>query len=495
MHCHVCQVAVDEGQQFCRACGSSLRGVTDPTQPISSIDSSGDDDVTVLREQALRSETASPPRTSEPTPASHRGELPDLANQVVGDGVGPRSEPRADDAWWDGAGSVGPMPQPPTQPIEAMSPPLPATAAIESLAHPLDATRPMDTAPAFEPTIQMSTADSAARNVGVITDQLPSVDGQGALFDGAADVTTYELDEPQGFRLRASFVFAVLGLLATLMASVADIVDVRTSRPVDGIAVGLRTMEEFGTNLSVAGIIGAGLMLLGSLLSCFGLRWGAGLAGGSGLAMVGWAATTLGLVEVPIKKAEAVTSTAGADVNGFTLFITRDLGWFLIIAVAALGLIVFLASLRMARSGGRAGLNPWVAAVGALAMVIVAAGPLIPLGGAALDVNLGIDELPREFFASRLIHVGLIALTGVLGFLSVRTYGLGFAAGGLGVSVWLWITTLVELGDPPIVGIAVGNIGTSSTTPHAVTTVAMTASIVMIAVAATLAIVSRPRRR
>jgi hypothetical protein len=500
MHCHVCNIAVGEGQQFCHECGESLKGVTDPTEPITAIDTALDDDVTVERtpaelESALRSELVDPPHVPEARPvAAHRGALPDLATPSPADpGADGAVETAVDDAWWKGVGGVGPMPQPPTELIESIS-----STEAPDIAVGMDATGLMDAVPAFEPTTTMLTTPASGAPSGFgssveITDQIPHTDHpQGALFDGAADVTTYAVPESREFRLRASFVFAVLGLLTTLLASVADIVEVRTSRPVDGIEVGLRTMEEFGTNLTVAGIVGASMMLFGSLLSCFGLRWGAGLAGGSGLALAGWAALTLGLVEVPIHTAELVTRTSGADVNGFTLFITRDLGWFLIVAVAAVGVLVFLASLRMVGSGGRPGLNPWIAALGALAMVIVAAGPLIPLGGSAFDVNLGTGPLPREFFASRLIQLGLIALTGVLGFLSVRTYGIGFAMGGIGVSVWLWVATLGELGDQPI-GIAVGNIGTNSTVPHAVTTVGIAASLAMIAVAATLAVAGRHR--
>ena len=64
--------------------------------------------------------------------------------------------------------------------------------------------------------------------------------------------------------------------------------------------------------------------------------------------------------------AEGITRNSGADINGFTLAITRDLGWFLILAIGILGIIVFLTTLRLAGSAGRPGLNPWVAALGAL---------------------------------------------------------------------------------------------------------------------------------
>jgi hypothetical protein len=347
----------------------------------------------------------------------------------------------------------------------------------------------------YEATTAMPASGAPAASGLGSTDELPTQYPAGSpVFDGVDDVDEYTVPSSEGFQLRASFVLAFLAMVATLMASVADVIDIRTSRPVDGIIVGIRTMENFGSNLPVAGFVGAALMLVGGLLSCFGLRWGAGLAGGSGLALAGWSAMTIGLVEVPIHTAEGITRNTGADVNGFELAVTRDLGWFLILAVGVIGIIVFLTTLRMAGTGGRPGLNPWIAAVGAVGAVILAAGPLIPLGEATADLNLGFVGLPRAFFAGRLVQLSMIAFTGIVGFLSVRTYGLGLAGGGLGVATWLWATSLAEVGNQPV-SLAVGNLGTVETTPHAVTTVGLALSLVMLAVAAALAIVNRPSTR
>lgn len=520
MHCHVCNVAVGDGQQFCHACGESLAGVTDPTEPIDAVTAAAAvavaaSDAPTESSELLDSEVVAPPPVPEARPdAEHRGAMPDVANVAA-----------VDEAWWDGTGvdpDLSAMPQPPTQPIESIeadtggadSAALAATAALGVTAG-MATSRSLDSVPddpamlaasgqaspdALAPTSTMAAPDTP--HATATTDEFPPPGPAGmdtsqmsGVFDGGPDVDAYSgyAEAPQGFRLRASFVFGLLAVIAALMASVADLIDIRTSRPVDGIVVGFRDMDAFGTNLAVAGFIGAALMLIGGLISCFGVRWGAGLAGGAGLSLVGWAALVLGRVEVPIDSAQQITRSAGNDVNPFLLSVTRDLGWFLVVTVAALGLIVFVVSLRMAGAGGRRALNPWIAAVGALTMVIAAAGPLIPLGGAALDVNLGTGNLPRVFFAGRLIQVGLLAVTGVIGFLSVRNYGLGFAAGGVGVAIWLWISSLLEIGDRPV-SLAIGNIGTLETTPHAVTTFGLSASIVMLVVAATMSYVTRPRR-
>ena len=90
--------------------------------------------------------------------------------------------------------------------------------------------------------------------------------------------------------------------------------------------------------------------------------------------------------------------------------------------------------------------------------------------------------------------LSLIAFTGILGFLSVRTYGLGLAGGGLAIATWLWTTAIADVGDDPV-GVAVGNLGTVDTTPHAVTTVGLALSVMMLVVGSALAIVTRPRRQ
>lgn len=157
-----------------------------------------------------------------------------------------------------------------------------------------------------------------------------------------------------------------------------------------------------------------------------------------------------------------------------------------------LGLLACVFSLVSAGSDGRAGLNPWTAAVGALGGVIAAAGPLIPMGVESFSVNFGVDGLPTAYFAGRLVQVGLLGVGVMVGFLLVRRYGLGLVAGSLVVPTWMWLTTLGDIGSRPI-GVGIGNIGTVDVTPHAVTTVGMVISLLMLVVAVTLAIAQRPR--
>ncbi len=307
-----------------------------------------------------------------------------------------------------------------------------------------------------------------------------------AVFDGHGDLIEYPAPR-EPFRVRAIFLLAVFGAAAMLMTLAADVIDIRTTRPAPGIGTGVRTLEDLGSDLGLAGFIGAAIMVIGGLLACFGLRWGAGLAGGAGLAVAGWAGLSIGLAELPIAIAESITRTSSIE---FTLRVTRDLGWWLIVGVGAVGFIVFLASLRSIGRGNRAALNPLVAAITAVAMVVLAFGPLVPVNDAVFADNFrSVDptrDLPAAFFAGRLGQVGLIALAGVAGMLIVRSYGLGLAVGGVSVPVWLWIASLAEIGSNPV-GIADRNPGADNTIPHAVTTVGMIASLALLAIAAALA--------
>ena len=307
-----------------------------------------------------------------------------------------------------------------------------------------------------------------------------------ALFDGSGDLAEYPSPR-EPFRVRVVFLLALFGAAAMLMSTVADVIDLRTTRPAPGIISGTRTLDDLGSNLGLAGFVGAAVMVLGGLLACFGLRWGAGLAGGAGLALAGWASLSIGLAELPIAIAESITRTSSVE---FTLRVTRDLGWWLILGVGLVGVIVFLTSLRSMGTGGRLALNPLVAAVTAVAMVVLASGPLVPVDNAVFADNFrSVDptrDLPTAFFAGRLTQVALIALVGVVGMLIVRSYGLGLAAGGASVSLWLWVSSLAEIDSNPV-GIADRNPGATGTVPHAVTTVGMVATLVLLFVAAGLA--------
>jgi hypothetical protein len=270
------------------------------------------------------------------------------------------------------------------------------------------------------------------------------------------------------------------------------VIDLRTSRPVGGIDTGVRTIDAFSSSLASAGIFGCAVMVIGGLLACFGLRWGAGLAGGAGTALAGWSALSIGLAELPIAAAESIARNGSGEV--FTLTITRDLGYWLIVSAGVVGLLTLFTSVRLAGTGRRPSLNPWVAAVGALSTVVFAAGPLIPMGTATFADNFSspdpLMDLPTAYFAGRLLQLALIAATGVVGFLLVRTWGLGLAAGGISIAAWLTVSATAELGDTPV-GVAIRNVGAPDTVPHGVTIAGLALTGIVLLVAGALALLRR----
>jgi hypothetical protein len=348
------------------------------------------------------------------------------------------------------------------------------TDVVPAVADPVGSDVPTDVVPAV--------GDPMAPPAAVATAEVP------VLFDGHDDLIEYPpAREP--FRVRVIFVLSVFATLAGLLVTIADVVDIRTTRPASGIATGVQTLEDLGSNLGLAVFAGMAAMVIGGLLACFGLRWGAGLAGGGGLAVVGWAALGIGLAEVPIAVAQEITRTSSEE---FTLRVTRDVGWWLIVGIGVVGFLVFALSLRWVGTGGRRPLQPLVAAATAVGALVLACGPLIPVGTATFADNVrstdgGLD-LPAAFFAGRLTQVAIIAIAGVVGMLIVRTWGLGLAAGGLPLAAVLWITSLLDAGARPI-GIAVANPGADDTAPHAVTTAGIVATALLLLVAAVLAIV------
>lgn len=478
MYCPACGHEVEDDQKFCQECGHSLAGVTDATEVLE-VTPSPDaeaDSLATDSEPVDDADTGEVAITAPIIVAAAADDLPDVADLPTRE-ITPR-EPIPDPDWATPTGDI-----PTAAPTITTAAPPPPPGLVEPMGVDVSATTQIPVQAGPEATTTMEAVP------GGDTDEFPAV------FDGSGDIHEYPLVRDP-FKLKLVFVLAFFGAIASLMAAVADIIDIRTSVPVDGIATGVRTLDTLGTNLAVAGFFGATVMALGGLLACFGFRWGAGLSGGAGLAMAGWAAMVIGLAELRIASAESITRQT-TDV-AFTLKVTRDLGFWLVVAVAVAGLLVFLASLRSFGTDGRPALNPWIAALGAVAGVVLVAGPLLPEGSATFSNNFRSAttalDLPTAYFGGRLVQLALIGFTIVFGLLIVRAYGLGLAAGGVSVAFWMWLSSLLDMGTFPL-GIAAGNFGAGDAAPHAVTTVGMALTIVMLIAAAALAIAGNRRQR
>lgn len=289
------------------------------------------------------------------------------------------------------------------------------------------------------------------------------------------------LIDPEGLR-RWRFRFGVVtgtSLAAALVALVgvfANTITVTTDAISPTFEIGDWLVGDLGSNLQVAGLVGVGALLVGGIVAGFGVRWGAGLAGGAGLAVAGWAALVVGLAEQPLKA--ATIAVKDPTTESFTITLTRDLGYLLLLAAIVLGAAVFVVSLVHAGNDSRSGLNPWIAALGAVSALFAAGGPLVPEGAATFRNNWssagGTFDQPTAYLAGRLAQVVLLALAGVVGFLQVRRWGLGVAIGGMLPVLWLAVTCLLEFGDSPV-GPAFANPGDAARDLHAVTVVGMTA--------------------
>ncbi|MET0910689.1 MAG: hypothetical protein ABWZ99_14575, partial [Ilumatobacteraceae bacterium] len=388
MVCPSCGVEVVERQKFCADCGASLRGVTDPAErgvaePTSEVDEPSEP---VVEPHAGAPAEPSPVDTSEPAPPTPVDAREPAAPTPLDEGEATEAMP-VDEG--EPTQAIPVDDGEPTQaiPVDEGEPTqaIPVYVGEPTQAIPVYEGEPTQAIPVYEgeptqpidvyegePTQPIEVATPVAppppEAVAVFAPPTPAAPAPAitaempALFDGLDDVVALpESRDP--FRVKFIFIAAFLGAIASLMAAVGDVIDIRTTRPAAGITAGTSTLDDIGSNLGPAGVIGGAVMVVGGLLACFGLRGAVGVAGGAGLALVGWAGLSIGLVEAPVGAAESITR---ASSDAFTLTVTRDVGWWLIIAVGGIGLVVFLASLRAMRRARQRFLNPILAAVGAV---------------------------------------------------------------------------------------------------------------------------------
>lgn len=273
---------------------------------------------------------------------------------------------------------------------------------------------------------------------------------------------------PRTFRLRPLLLLTLFGVAATAVGSFTTMITIEASTA-GAFDVGTFAVNDFGSNNTVAGLLAAGTMVVGALAWCFGFRWGAGLAGGAGAALAGWVALVVGVAEWPIFEAESAAELVPST-------ITRDVGYWALVGAGGVGLLVLLVSVARSGRRGRSGLDPWIAALGAVSFLVAAGGPLIPEGSADWSANfssetLGVD-LPTLLFVGRAVQLGLLALCGVVGFLLVRRWGLGLAVGSAVAAAWLLVTAATEQTESPI-GPGYANPGAADLQPHAMTVVGM----------------------
>ncbi|MEQ8437288.1 MAG: zinc-ribbon domain-containing protein [Ilumatobacter fluminis] len=464
MQCHECGNSVAPDDRFCTACGASLadQQAAEPTDDdpaaVDAVDASASTDAPSV-EAGDDSDELAPTEQVDTVPIA----------------VVETAEP--DDVWGD------------DDPVWA------ATGSVDTIGQPIADTPSTDQLPATEPITEVWTRPGSATPI-VTAEEVagddpwtnePGITRTTAMTTapGTAQmpVLPTPIREKARFRFTAVLAFSVVGGIVTLLSLFATIVSVtsnerlvRTPETPAAFRTGDWISTDLADNMPIAGLIAVCLLVAGGVASAFGWRGGSGLAGGAGLAIAGIAALTVGLAQIPIDAAYEMAAIPSEQ--QFTLTITRDLGYWLLVAAGAIGVVVFFASLNDAFGDHRSGLNPWIAAVGALSGLVMAGGPLIPEGLASFSDNWYVSDAPGSppamLLTTRLVQLGLLALAALIGFLSVRRWGLGVAVGGGMPSIWLTVSTLFELGENPA-GPGYNNPGASSMGVHGVTIIGASA--------------------
>ena len=415
MVCHQCGKQVDPGQHFCSSCGASLRGVTDATERVPSA------------------------RPAAPV------------------AIDPTEEWAAHSPAWAPTGAV----------------PTAATSGSEGARSSLDAV-PELTSRGTDEDVWAMTSETYGVEPDVVIDPVRTTEMP--LYPAATTAV-------KPFRFGAVMLCGILAAIVALAGTFTTAVKITSDTtlvPTDTTPATFRTgtwiLDDLADNMSIAILIAAVLLVVGGVAAGFRWRWGSGLAGGAGLALTGLVALAIGLAQFPIDAAREFAAIPNEQ--PFVLTITRDVGYWLLLASAALGLIVFFASINDAVGDRRPGLNPWIAALGALATVVAVFGPMIPEGTAIFSDNWYLREGPGEpsalLLLGRLVQLALLAITGIAGYLCVRRWGLAVAIGGALPIVWLAASTLFDLTDTPV-GPAFANPGAEAIELHGVTIIGISA--------------------
>jgi hypothetical protein len=292
---------------------------------------------------------------------------------------------------------------------------------------------------------------------------------------------------PARTRAVALFASAVLAAACAVLGALTAVVGFDVRSEVNG-ALSLKA-NDFSSNSIVACLIVAGLLVGGAAAALSGRRFGAGVAAGAGFAGAGllmWIAGQ-GLAVID-------TITAGLHSKGvsYQLATTLDIGFWASIGGAVLCIVVVLLAWGWRTSDGREPHHPALGVFGSFATLVMVAGLLVPVGGAALIDNfssdravnsvrfgkafvfylLAIDHQPQPpvTWILRLGLVVLLAVAGLLAFLKGTRFSIGIAVGVLVVQLWLWATSVLQAGDRPF-SIAGGNPGGSGFESHAITSV------------------------
>lgn len=345
--------------------------------------------------------------------------------------------------------------------------------------------------------------ESGAADFADTTDAVPRITEEATFVVAAPSVSTSSAP------LRATLLLLAIAAAAVAVSSAfLTTIRYRVSGDVNtSVRIGLNGIA---TNARVGTIIAAVLLVAGAAIGMSGRRFGTGLAGGAGVALagfMGWLAGDAASVIDTLKQGFRESNYS------YTLSTTLDAGFWMAVAAAVLGGIVFVVSLAGMGDDGEPALHPAIGAFGLLGGLAMVIGPMLPTKGATFADNFSSDGAvgPALWWKGRLfidlgishsavppvttwlrILVLLLLLIGIyLGFIAGSKWGVGIVLGAVGIGVWQWVTAMLEAGDLPW-GIAGGSPGQEGFEPNLVTTVGLVVVVATLLVAAVVAY--RPRR-
>lgn len=487
MFCPSCGTKVQrEGQRFCTSCGIALvdTAVHEATEavPTTAPGATAASDAAADTSAA----TAATAATAAPTAFVPLAPLTPLAPASPAAGSGDPTVPVAAPA------AATPNLPPPAAPAEVAA--AAPTVPVDALAAVL-----RDNA-AHQPTTALTVVEQTgytapdevwrATAPGVHPPESWAADPTPAATAVLEVTPTYaEPTGPQPFRITP---LVAVSTLAAVLAVASALVDVAswevTGSEVNSFAYRL---NDFASNYLVGTIIAAVLLLAGAAAGATGRRIGTGLAGGTGLALAGMVAMMVAQVTAAFdaKDVEYVLRANADSGFSYTLTVTHELGFWLAVVAAALGVVAFVLSI-LTGSGpdGRAQVSAVITVIGAVATLLVVVGTLIPMEGAQFADQFANDFTPPATLLLRLLVLVLIAVGGFTGFVNSRRWGLGLALGTISIGVWQWATAITESGDIPL-GIAGGNLGAPDFAPHILTSV----GVVVMVLCAVVGLLINPR--
>lgn len=275
-------------------------------------------------------------------------------------------------------------------------------------------------------------------------------------------------------RARALVAVTAVGGIIALISLTPPLLSIRTDSIAPDFATGDWFVADLGTGLPGALIAALAALAVGVVAAVAGRDWGHGLVAGAGLAIIGWSMLVLGLVQIPIAEVYDALGTPVAE--PYTVTITRRVGYGLVVADVLVGLaVVGISITRLGRPRSDA-LGPWVAAIGAVGIVLAVVGRVLPLATGSSDEWGG--EAPVLYLVGRGVQLGLVAVGGIVGFLLVSRVGLGLVIGSLSASAWLAISSLF---GAERLGPTAGDLGADDTHPLALVGIAVALAAVVAA--------------